>query len=121
MMVQKFSPKVQQEIQYLFHKIKIWETLFFFEFEYYFDGWAITLKEKSMYPRIIILFKSYDTNSYSIKSFEVHNKEDGKNEYEELYYVNKIQSEDKLVKELRDVINGKDLMYCVRSKFKQNE
>ncbi len=120
-MEQKFSPDEQQEVQYLIQKIKGWQNLFFFELEYYFDGWAITLKEKTIYPRIIIIFKSNNSKSYSIKSYEVHDKIDGNKIHEELYSKINIKSKEKIVEELRQVINGKDLMHCVKSKFKKTQ
>ncbi|MFX1504456.1 MAG: hypothetical protein ACFFDH_26095 [Promethearchaeota archaeon] len=77
--------------------------------EFYFDGWAIFLREKNAYPRSITIFKSYETRTYSIKSFEITLKNYNKEEFKELYFVDNIRNKDSLLEELKEIIYGKDL------------
>ncbi|UCC21044.1 MAG: hypothetical protein JSV62_07130 [Promethearchaeota archaeon] len=109
-MKNKFSINTQTEINALIDKLQEWKEFFEIKTELFFDGWAISLREKSMYPRSIIIFKSYDTNNYSIRSFEIHFKNYQKEEYKELYSIEDINNINTLVKELKEIIYGKDLM-----------
>ena len=109
-MNEKFSPKIQTEINEIIFKIEKWKNYFNINFEFYFDGWAIFLREKNTFPRFITIFKSYHTNTYSIKSFEVHLKNYNKEEFKELYFINKISNQKNLLDELKAVIYGKDLV-----------
>ncbi|MFX1389676.1 MAG: hypothetical protein ACFE9Z_06395 [Promethearchaeota archaeon] len=109
-MEKKLSQKINEEIDDVLNKILKWENFFNIKTELYYDGWAIFLREKNAYPRIIILFKSYDNNNYSIKSFEVHLKNYQKEEFKELYTKQNINNLNDLLKELKDVIYGKDLI-----------
>ncbi len=106
----KFSPDIQTEINEVIAKIEKWKNYFDTTIEFYFDGWAIFLREKNIFPRCITLFKSYCTNTYSIKSFEIHLKNYNKEEYQELYFVNNISNRNSLLEELNAVIYGKDLV-----------
>jgi hypothetical protein len=108
-MKNKFSPDIQNEIEGIINKIKSWKDLFDFEIEFYFDGWAIFLKERNIYPRSIVIFKSYEKNHYSIKSFEVHLQNYKKEELHELYSVESIKDQKELIKEIKEIIYGKDL------------
>ncbi|MFX1298803.1 MAG: hypothetical protein ACFFD2_28590 [Promethearchaeota archaeon] len=109
-MKNKFSTKTQTEIDALLERLHEWKEFFEFKTELFFDGWAISLREKSTYPRCIVVFRSYDTNSYSIKSFEIHFENYHKEEYNELYSVDNINNINSLVKELKEIIYGKDLI-----------
>ncbi|MFX0105016.1 MAG: hypothetical protein ACFE75_05965 [Candidatus Hodarchaeota archaeon] len=109
-MENKFSPEIQTEINEIIQKIQRWKNFFDIKIEFYFDGWAIFLREKNVYPRNITIFKSYDRDIYSIKSFEVHLKNYNEEEYKELYYVDNIKNKNNLVKELKALIYGKDLL-----------
>ncbi|MFX1418646.1 MAG: hypothetical protein ACFE9N_06980 [Promethearchaeota archaeon] len=109
-MKKKFSINTQAEIDYLVDKLQEWKNIFEIKIELFFDGWAISLREKSMYPRSIIIFKSYETNKYSIKSFEIHLKNYHKEEYNEIYSIDAINNINTLVKELKEIIYGKDIM-----------
>ena len=108
-MKNKFSPDIQNEIKGIIYKIQSWKDLFDFQLEFFFDGWAIYLKERSIYPRSIVIFKSYEKNQYSIKSFEVHLQNFKKEELHELYSVEHIKDQKKLITELKEIIYGKDL------------
>jgi hypothetical protein len=106
----KISSEIQNEIEYIKQKVQVWQNLFDVEVELYFDGWAIFLREKIMYPRSIIIFKSYEDGTYSIKSFEIHLKNYKDEEFRELYAVERIKNRNDLLIELKDVIYGKDLI-----------
>jgi hypothetical protein len=106
----KYSPETQVEINKIMKKIRKWEYFFEFETEFYFNGWAISLREKNLYPRYIIIFKSYDTNLYSIKSFEIHLKNYQKEEFKEIYSNNQIEDANSMLEELKEIIYGKDLI-----------
>ncbi|MFX1481082.1 MAG: hypothetical protein ACFFCI_23625 [Promethearchaeota archaeon] len=108
-MKNKFSPNVQNEFEDIFNKIQIWKDLFDIQLEFYHDGWAISLKERRIYPRSIVIFKCYRKNLYSIKSFEVHPQNYKKEKFNELYFIEDIKSKKELFRELRDIIYGKDL------------
>ena len=105
----KFSPNIQNEIECIIDKIQSWKDLFDIQLEFYNDGWAIFLKERSIYPRSIVIFKCYKKNLYSIKSFEVLLQNFKKEELHELYSVEDIKNQKELIKELKEIIYGKDL------------
>lgn len=109
-MEDKFSPHIKIEIDELINKIQKWKNIFDFKVKFYFDGWAFILREKNLYPRIITIFKSYERKIYSIKSFEVQLKNYNNEEYKELYSVENIKDKNDLIKELKDLIYGKDLL-----------
>ncbi len=106
----EFSSEIQTEINSIINKIEKWKNFFEIKTELYFNGWAITLREKNLYPRYIIIFKSYDTNLYSIKSFEIHLKNYQKEEYRELYSNDHIEDTNLILEELKQIIYGKDLI-----------
>ena len=105
----KFSQEIQEDIEDILNKLKFWKDIFYFNTEFYYDGWAIFLREKNLYPRCIVIFKSYENNLYSIKSFEVHLQNFKTEKFKELYSVEKIENQKALLIELREIIYGKDL------------
>lgn len=105
----KFSLEEQNEIEDILKYSDAWNSIFYINYEFFFDGWAIFLKEKAMYPREIIIFKSYNNNEYSIKSFEVSLNELKNEEFTELYSKKKICIKEDLLIELKEIIYGKDL------------
>ena len=109
-MVDKFSHETQAEINKIMKKIRRWENFFEFQTDFYFNGWSISLREQNLYPRYIIIFKSYDTGLYSIKSFEVHLINYQKEVYKEIYTNNHIEDTNIMLEELKDIIYGKDLI-----------
>lgn len=115
----KFSKEIQTEINEILSRLEKWNNCFDRSIEFYIDGWAIYLREKNLYPRCITIFKSYSSNTYSIKSFEVHLKDYNKEEFNELFFANNISNQNKLLEELNAVIYGKDLIKRV-SKIYQN-
>ena len=108
-MENKYSLETQAEIENILKKIHF-KNSFSVKYEFFFDGWAIFLKEKTSYPRLIIIFKSYLKNSFSIKSFEIYNDNYRKEKYNQLYFVEEIKTIEELIKELNAVIYGKDLV-----------
>ncbi|MHA2037210.1 MAG: hypothetical protein ACW972_07830 [Promethearchaeota archaeon] len=109
----KFSQKIQDEIEEILNRLRLWKDIFYFNTEIYYDGWAIFLREKNLYPRCIVIFKSYEVDSYSIKSFEVHLENYRKETFKELYSLEKIKKQDELLSELKEIIYGKDLGHKV--------
>jgi hypothetical protein len=109
-MENKYSPILQSEIGNIIERIKIFEKLFTINIEYFIDGWAVFLNEKNIYPRQIVIFKSYNNNSFSIRSFEIKLNNYQKEEYKELYSIKNLETSDRLIKELKEIIYGKDIM-----------
>jgi len=116
-MIDKDQEDIQNEINNILNRISFWKGLFFISVEYYFDGWSINLQEKNAYPRRIIIFKSYLTNTYSIKSFEIHLTSSKKDKYEELYFIKNILESDEVLKELKEIIYGKDIIKSAKKKL----
>lgn len=114
-MERKYSPEIQTEIDYILNKIPF-KNNFTVSLEFYIDGWAIFLKEQNMYPRSIVIFKSYKSDSFSIKSFEINPNNFEKEEYKELYFKDDINNIYLLLKELREIIFGKDIIKFVSNK-----
>ncbi len=105
----KYSVKTQNEVNSILERLDEWKNLFFFEIRYFYEGWAIYMREKNTYPRCLVIFKSYSDDYYSIKSFEIHFS--GKKEtYKELYINEKIDNIQQLQSEIREIIYGKDIL-----------
>ena len=117
-MKNKFSPEIQNEIDEIFEKINTWKELFYLKVEFYFDGWAIFLREKNLYHRSIVIFKSYSKTTYSLKSFEIHLHKLKKEEFREIYSEENIRNHKDLLKELKEVIYGKDLLKNASKTYK---
>jgi len=115
----KFSTEIQAEIDEIKNKVQAWKNLFDIEIDLYIDGWAVFLREKNAYPRNIIIFKSYESSTYSIKSFEVHLKNYKDEEFKELYNIENIKDQSTLLHELREIIYGKDLMNDASNMYKK--
>ncbi|MFX0035865.1 MAG: hypothetical protein ACFE9I_09535 [Candidatus Hermodarchaeota archaeon] len=109
-MEDKYSPEIQIEINEILNKINDCYNFFDLKIEFYFDGWAIFLREKNLYPRYIIIFKSYANSNYFIKSYEIHLRNYKKEEFKELYSLENIKNKEALLKELKEIIYGKDLI-----------
>ena len=112
----KNSLKTQQEVNTVLHKLVEWKNLFSIKVNYFYEGWAIYLKEKSIYPRSIVIFKSYSEDYYSIKSFEIHSNK-AKEFFKELYVSEKIDTLTNLYSEVKEIIYGKDIIGSI-SKIK---
>jgi hypothetical protein len=105
----KFSQEIQDDIDEILKQLRFWKDIFCFNTEFYYDGWAIFLREKNLYPRCIVIFKSYENDSYCIKSFEVHLQNFKTEKFKELYSIEKIKNQAALLVELKEIIYGKDL------------
>ncbi|MHA1478620.1 MAG: hypothetical protein ACTSPU_10515, partial [Promethearchaeota archaeon] len=66
----KYCLKTQNEINSILERLNEWKNLFFLEVRYFYEGWAIYMREKNTYPRSLVIFKSYSNDYYAIKSFE---------------------------------------------------
>lgn len=119
-MEHKFSQEINIEIDGILKEVNLWNEFFTFCLDFYSDGWAIFLNEKNLYPRRIVIFKSYTTNLYSIKSFEVYLNYDKKEEFKELYSVENINNQTHLLKELKEIIYGKDILNIASKLYKNN-
>jgi len=117
-MENKYSVNTQNQIEDLLEKIEIWKNLFSIKYDYFMEGWALNLREKNRYPRIIIIFHSYNDNMYSIKSFEIKNSLSKREEYTELYSKDNLENMEDLIKELKAIIYGKDLLTFASKKLK---
>ena len=53
----KFSVKTQNEVNSILERLDGWKNLFFFEVKYFYEGWAIYMREKNTYPRSLVIFK----------------------------------------------------------------
>jgi len=105
----KFSQEIQDDIEEILNQLRFWEEIFYINTELFYDGWTIILREKNLYPRCIVVFKSYENDLYSIKSFEVHLQNFKTEKFKEIYFVEKIETQDALLIELKEIIYGKDL------------
>lgn len=119
-MQNNFSTEIQTELNEIKYEIQEWKSLFDIEIELYIDGWAIFLREKNIYPRSIIIFKSYENCTYTIKSFEIHLKDYEKEEFRELYSVDDIKNKNILLNEIKAIIYGKDLMNDASNLYRAN-
>ena len=95
----KFSPETQNEVNAVLDNLNEWKNLFSINVDYFYEGWAIYLKEKCIYPRNIVIFKSYSENYYSVKSFEIKTSK-RKEYFEELYVNEKIDTLSELIAEV---------------------
>jgi len=116
-MENKYSETTQEEIDTLNRYLDQWNTLFLKEIKYYDEGWSINLREKSLYPRYIVIFKAYDQNSFSIKSFEIHCNQIGKEHFNDLYFIDNLISMDEVLSEIKNIIYGKDIINSAESKY----
>ena len=110
----KNSFKTQKEVNTVLNKLAEWKNLFSIKIDYFYEGWAIYLKEKSIYPRSIVIFKSYSEDYYSIKSFEIHSN-NKKELFKELYVNEKIKTISNLYSEVKEIIYGKDILGSISS------
>ena len=106
----KYCSKTQKEVSTVLKSLFEWENLFSIKVKYFYEGWAVYLREKSMYPRCIVIFKSYSKESFSIKSFEINFDKIKSESYKELYVNESIYSISSLLSEIKQIIYGKDML-----------
>jgi hypothetical protein len=117
-MESKYSLKTQKEIEALSDKIDEWKEIFTITLKYFCEGWAFYLREKNLFPRLIVIFKPYLEDSYILKSFDIHINLENNETYEELYTSEEFEDIDLLIKELKEVLYGKDLLKSELKKIK---
>lgn len=106
------------QIDTILRNFKIWDNSFEISQENYLDGWACIFNEKNFNPRRIVLYKDYETNTFSIKSFEIDILDyNGKN-YEEIYSISDIQKFEEVLVELKRILFGKDVINSAYKKYK---
>jgi len=108
-MENKFAPYMEDKVHKLLSYLDDWKGLFSIKLNYYEEGWAISLREKSIYPRYIVIFKPYDLDKYSLKSFEIHFDENNNEALKEIYYNKDIYNLNALFTEVKEIIYGKDI------------
>jgi len=108
-MEKKYSSNTQNQINDILNFLDTWRELFSIKINYYQEGWAISLREKNLYPRYIVIFKPYELNFYSIKSFEIHFDRENKEIFKELYFNQNIYNLNELIYEIKEIIYGKDI------------
>jgi hypothetical protein len=114
-MENKYSRKTQTLIEKFLNYIESWNNIFSVSINYYIEGWAAYLTEKSMFPRSIVVFNPYDFDYFSLKSFEVSYDKNGKECFTEIYSKENIHGFENLLRELKDVIFGKDLINSIKN------
>jgi hypothetical protein len=113
-MEDKYSKITQKEIDIIKQYLDQWNNLFFRDIKYYDEGWSINLREKAIYPRYIVIFKPYNRIEYSIKSFEIHYNQEGKEYFKSLYFIDNIASIEQLIEEIKMIIYGKDIFESIK-------
>ncbi|MHA1641327.1 MAG: hypothetical protein ACTSUX_12640 [Promethearchaeota archaeon] len=113
-MENKYSQNTEILINKLLTHVSNWKHLFKIDFQYFYDGWAIYLKEKLNFPRLITIFWSYQLQEFSIKSFELRDEND-KYGYE-LFFKEKIKTIEEIKNIIKDVIYGMDLIHFTLNK-----
>lgn len=108
-MVSKYSPSIKDQIYKILIYLDKWKELFSIKLNYYIEGWAISLREKNVYPRYIVLFKPYELEKYSLKSFEIHFDENNNETFNEIYSNKDISNSNELLNEIKEIIYGKDV------------
>jgi len=106
----KYCSKTQKEVNKVLKSLFEWENLFSIKVKYFYEGWAVYLREKSMYPRCLVVFKPYSKESFSIKSFEINFDKIKNESYKELYVNDCIYSVSNLLSEIKQIIYGKDIL-----------
>lgn len=115
-MEKKFSKHTQSLIEKFLNYIESWKYIFSVSINYYFEGWAAFLSEKSMFPRLIVVFTPYDLDNFSVKSFQVSYDKNTKEIFTELYSKDNIHGLENLYFELKEIIYGKDLINAIKKK-----
>ncbi len=110
----KYCSKTQKEVSTVLKSLFEWENLFSIKVKYFYEGWAVYLREKNLYPRCIVIFKPYSRGCFSIKSFEINFDKTKSESYKELYVNESIYSISNLLSELKQVIYGKDILGSIK-------
>ncbi len=119
-MDQKFSNKTQKEIEELLRRLNEWEKYFSITLNYFYEGWALYFRERTMYPRLIVVFKPYSESTFSLSSFEIHTCIENKERFRQLYLNNKISNVNDLISEFKKVLYGKDIISSLSNEYHLN-
>ncbi len=106
----KYCSKTQKEVRTVLKSLFDWKNLFSIKVKYFYEGWAVYIREKSMYPRCIVIFRPYSQENFSIKSFEINYDKIKSESYKELYVNESIYSISNLLSEIKQIIYGKDML-----------
>jgi len=112
-MEKKYEEDTQIQVNELMKKLGIWKDLFSVKINFYIEGWAAYLMEKTIYPRSIVIFKPYECDYFSIKSFEVSYDMKSNEIHSEIYSRELIYGFQNLYLELKEVIYGKDVLSSI--------
>jgi len=116
-MEKKYDHDTQIQVDKLMKKLGIWKDLFSVKINFYVEGWAAYLMEKNIYPRLIVIFKPYDCDYFSIKSFEVSYDTKANEIHSEIYSQDLIYGFQNLFVELKEVIYGKDIITSISTEI----
>jgi hypothetical protein len=116
-MEKKYEYDTQIQVDKLMKKLGIWKDLFSVKINFYVEGWAAYLMEKNIYPRLIVIFKPYDCDYFSIKSFEVSYDTKANEIHSEIYSQDLIYGFQNLFVELKEVIYGKDIITSISTEI----
>jgi len=106
----KYCSKTQKEVRTVLKSLFDWKNLFSIKVKYFYEGWAVYIREKSMYLRCIVIFRPYSQENFSIKSFEINYDKIKSESYKELYVNESIYSISNLLSEIKQIIYGKDML-----------
>ena len=103
---------IQTEIEYIIFNLSIWNYIFKIKKEYFLEGYTLFLEEQDKnYPRLIVIHKKYDNNNFSIYSYErTFDIKAGKEKFIELYSIKEIENREDLLKNLKKVFCGVDIL-----------
>jgi len=113
----KYTISSQQEINSIMNFLERWKKIFSIKIQYFIDGWSISLTELTLYPRLIVIAKFNNYDYFEIKSFEVELNHIYQNEYKEIFALNRIKTKERLFKEIKEIIYGKDLFNDVKKQI----
>ncbi len=116
-MEKKYEHDTQIQVNKLMKKLGIWKNLFSVKIYFYVEGWAVYLTEKTIYPRLIVIFKPFDCDYFSIKSFEVSYDAKANEIHSEIYSRDLIDGFQNLFVELKEVIYGKDVITSISAEL----
>ena len=116
-MEKKYEHDTQIQVDKLMKKLGIWKDLFSVKINFYVEGWAAYLMEKNIYPRLIVIFKPYDCDYFSIKSFEVSYDTKANEIHSEIYSQDLIYGFQNLFVELKEIIYGKDIITSISTEI----
>lgn len=116
-MEKKYEYDTQIQVDKLMKKLGIWKDLFSVKINFYVEGWAAYLMEKNIYPRLIVIFKPYDCDYFSIKSFEVSYDTKANEIHSEIYSQDLIYGFQNLFVELKEIIYGKDIITSISTEI----